>query len=725
MSIEREVESRSIASRSASSTMTNSPFETSQPLTISSGPSSRSWTGHQRFCLIGVMHSRCSSRNETSDCRAAGFVAGARPIGMLTSPKLIDPFHVVLIACPKCRRRGPFRDPPAVPFVPGTCQACARHVPGTGNGVSSRMTVDPPPRARTVPALWLDALAEQRTSTAYLAERDGGWEPVTWAEAATRVSEFANGLLALGISKGDAFGILASTRLEWVLFDSALALVGGVTVPVYATSSPEDCAYALDHADEIGVLVEDEQQRAKLNEVRDRIAKIEHTLVFADLDGLAERGREYASANPGALDAAIAAVGEDDLFTFIYTSGTTGPPKACMITHRNAHEMATAFTDTEGVVDKRDVVMLWLPLAHNFGRFLTLSGLYRGFTIAFVADPHRLTEALPHVSPTLLPSVPRIFEKVHDATRARFEAETGLKRRLVDWALRVGRRASALREEGRRLPPALAVQHRIADRLVYSKVRQRLGGRIRLAVSGAAPISVEVLRFFHSLDLLILEGYGLSECTSGASVNRPDRYRFGTVGPALPNVEAKTAEDGELLLRGPTIFAGYYKNPEATREVLDEDGWLHTGDIAEIDADGFIRITDRKKDIIVTAGGKKVAPQNLENALRNSKFVSQALAVGDRRPYIVALLALDPAELKAAGVTGDDEIEALAQKIVDDANRGRTRFEQIKRFAVLPRDFSVEEGEVTATMKLKRKVCEQHFAAEIDDLYAGAKEEAG
>jgi len=580
------------------------------------------------------------------------------------------------------------------------------------------MAAEQPARARTVPTLWLDAMAEQRTSTAYLAERDGGWAPVTWAEAGARVSELANGLLALGISKGDAFGILASTRLEWSLFDYALALIGGVTVPVYATSSPEDCAYALDHADAAGVLVEDEQQRAKLDSVRDRIGKVEHTLAFADLDGLAARGREHAAANPGALEAAMAALGEEDLFTFIYTSGTTGSPKACMITHRNAYEMATAFSDTDGLVDKRDVVLLWLPLAHNFGRFLTLSGVYRGFTIAFVADPRSLTDALPHVSPTLLPSVPRIFEKVHDATRAAFDAETGLKRRLVDWALGVGRRAGALREEGRRLPPALAVQHRVADRLVYSKVRKRLGGRVRLAISGAAPISIEILRFFHSLDLLILEGYGLSECTSGASVNRPDRYRFGTVGLPLPNLEAKTAADGELLLRGPTIFAGYYKNPEATRDVLDGDGWLHTGDIAEIDADGFIRITDRKKDIIVTAGGKKVAPQNLENALRNSKFVSQALAVGDRRPYIVALLALDPAELEAAGVAGDAEIEALAQEIVDDANRGRTRFEQIKRFAVLPRDFSVEEGEVTATMKIKRKVCEQHFAAAIDELYS-------
>ena len=561
-------------------------------------------------------------------------------------------------------------------------------------------------------------MADRRTATAYLAERDGGWEPVTWSEVRTRTTELANGLLALGIAKGDAFGILAATQVEWTLCDYALALIGGVTVPVYATSSPEDCAYALDHADAIGVIVEGEGQRAKLDQVRDRIPKVGHVLSFADLDDLAARGREHAAAHPEALDDAIAAVGEDDLYTFIYTSGTTGPPKACMITHRNAYEMATAFSETEGLVGPDDTVLLWLPLAHNFGRFLTLSSLYRGFKIAFVADPQRLTEALPHVSPTLLPSVPRVFEKVYDSTRSAFDAQTGARRKLVDWALRVGRRTSELREQERRLPPGLAVQNRIADLLVYRKFKQRLGGRIRLAVSGAAPISVDILRFFHSLDLLILEGYGLSECTSGASVNRPDRYRFGTVGPPLPMVEAKTADDGELLLRGPTIFAGYYKNEAATHEVVDADGWLHTGDIAEIDEDGFIKITDRKKDIIVTAGGKKVAPQNLENALRSSKFVSQALAVGDRRPYVVALLALDSAELEAAGVSGAAQETELAQKIVDDVNRGRTSFEQIKRFAILPREFSADEGEVTATLKIKRRVCEQHFADEIAALYA-------
>ena len=584
----------------------------------------------------------------------------------------------------------------------------------------------------TVPALWLAALDEGRTTTAYLAEREGGWEPVSWARAGERVSELANGLLALGIRKGDAFGILAATSVEWLLFDYALALVGAVTVPIYATSSANDCAYALDHAEAVGVLAQNEGQTSKLDEVHGLIPRVDHVLTFAELDDLAARGREFARANPDALDAAIAAVHEDDLYTFIYTSGTTGPPKACMITHRNAYGMATALRDAEEIVGKDDVVLLWLPLAHNFGRFLCLSGVSRGFTIAFVADPQKLAEALPHIRPTLLPSVPRVFEKVYEATRAAFAEQHGPRRKLVDWALRVGRRASALRQEGKELPVGLAVQHRLADRLVYSKVKQRLGGRVRLAVSGAAPLSVEVLEFFHTLDVLILEGYGLSECTSGASVNRPDHYRFGTVGLALPNMEARLAEDGELLLRGPTVFAGYFKNERATREAVDEEGWLHTGDVAEIDPDGFIKITDRKKDILVTASGKKVAPQNLENLLKGSKYVSQALVVGDRRPYIAALVALDEEAIgpwadehglprEQAELSRRPETAALVQGVVDDVNRGRTGFEQIKRFAILPRDFSADEGEVTPTLKLRRRVAEQHFAGEIDELYAGEK----
>jgi long-chain acyl-CoA synthetase len=590
-------------------------------------------------------------------------------------------------------------------------------VPGT--------TADP----RTVPALWRAAIADKRTTPAYLAERDGRWEPVSWVEAGERVDNLANGLLAMGIRKGDAFGILASTRLEWVLFDYALALVGAVTVPIYPTSSPDDIAYALDHGEAIGVLAEDAEQTAKLATIHGQVPRLEHVFTFADLDHLAARGREHAAVNTRALDEACAAIGEDDLYTFIFTSGTTGRPKACMITQRNAYETATAFEDEEEpLVGKDDVVLLWLPLAHNFGRFLNLSGVHRGFTVAFVADPRGLADALPEVRPTLLPSVPRVYEKVYDATRTAFDEVTGPRRKLVDWALGVGRRASVLRQEGRELPAALALQHRLADRLVYSKVKQRLGGRIRMAVSGAAPLSVEILEFFHALDVLILEGYGLSECTSGASVNRPDRYRFGTVGPPLPKMEAKTAEDGELLLHGPSVFAGYYKDEQATREAIDADGWLHTGDVAEIDADGFIRITDRKKDILVTAGGKNVAPQNLENLLKGSKYVSQALVVGDRRPYVGALVTLDPEAIvpwaeerglpaDPAGLARHPEAVALVQSVVDDVNRGRTGFEQIKRFAILPRDFSANEGEVTPTLKLRRRVAEQHFAREIDELY--------
>jgi long-chain acyl-CoA synthetase len=585
-----------------------------------------------------------------------------------------------------------------------------------------------PVQPRTVPALWRAALAEGRTTTAYLEEKGDGWTPVSWEQAGERVSELANGLLALGIRKGDAFGILASTCLEWALFDYALALVGAVTVPIYATSSPDDCAYALEHAEAVGVLAEDAEQVRKLDERRAEIPRVRHVLTFADLDDLAARGRAHAAGNPGALDEAIAAVGEADLYTFIYTSGTTGRPKACMITHRNACEQATAFDGEDPIVGTDDVVLLWLPLAHNFGRFLCLSGVHRGFTIGFLADPHRLTDALPHLRPTLFPSVPRIFEKVYEATQKAFAEQTGARRKLVHWALGVGRRASALRQEGKDLPLGLSLQHRLADRLVYSKVKRGLGGRVRMAVSGAAPISLEVLEFFHALDVLILEGYGLTECTSGASVNRPHNFRFGTVGLPLPTIEARTAEDGELLLRGPTIFAGYYRDDQATREVLGEDGWLRTGDVAEIDADGFIKITDRKKDILVTAGGKKVAPQNLENRLKGSKYVSQALVVGDRRPYVAAIVSLDE---EAIGAWADEhglprgveelsrnpDVVRLVQAAVDEANRGRTSFEQIKRFAILPRDFSADEGEVTPTLKLRRRVAEQHFTREIDELY--------
>jgi long-chain acyl-CoA synthetase len=322
---------------------------------------------------------------------------------------------------------------------------------------------------------------------------------------------------------------------------------------------------------------------------------------------------------------------------------------------------------------------------------------------------------MPVVRPTLLPSVPRLYEKVHTAVLTQFEQVRGPRKRLLDWALRVGYEVSGLRQRGEPIPPALARKHRLADRLVFSKVKERLGGRLRLGVSGGAPLAKEIAEFFHAIDILIVEGWGLTECTTAASVNRPGRFRFGSVGPALPGFEVVADGDGELLIRSETVFGGYYKDAEATREVLRADGWLHSGDVGSVDEDGFIHITDRKKDILITAGGKNVAPANLENALKTAPLVSQALVLGDRKPYVSALITVDPAV--ADGMPAD-EVERRVQAIVDGVNAELSRFEQIKRFRVLERDFTPDEGEVTPTLKLKRRVVEDHFAEEIEQLYS-------
>jgi long-chain acyl-CoA synthetase len=566
-------------------------------------------------------------------------------------------------------------------------------------------------RARTIANLWRDAVSAGHAEPAYLYESEGEWHEVTRADAARAVDELANGLLALGVRKGDAFALLARTTLEWALFDFALGLVGAVNAPIYPSSSARDAMYVLEHSEAVGVLVEDDEQRAKVAGFGGQV------LSFADLDALRERGRAHAAEHPGALAEREASIEEDDLFTFIYTSGTTGPPKACMIRHRNYYAMVQKGDELEERLTKPgDVMLLYLPLAHNYGRLLHLSAAYIGFTVAFLPDPLQAAAELPRVRPTLFPSVPRVYEKIHAAVVAGFDERTGVERRIVDWALHVGYRVSRLRQAKRRVPPLLAAQHRLADRLVYSKVKERLGGRLRVANSGGAPLSRDIAEFFHALDILVVEGYGLSEVTTAATVNRPADFRFGTVGKPLPGVEIRIADDGEILIRSNTVFAGYYRDPEATLEVLDEEGFVHTGDVGHLDEDGFLVITDRKKDILVTAGGKNVAPQNLENELKAHRLVSQALVVGDRKPYVAALVTVDPEA--AAGLT-DEEVQNGVQLAVDAVNDGRSRFEQIKRVAVLPREFTLEEDEVTPTLKLRRKVILDHFAAEVDRLYAG------
>ena len=623
-----------------------------------------------------------------------------------------------------CKRTNPFRERASNTFLARVSSFVVTETASAAPIVGARA------KRRTIPRLWADAVGAQRTGPAYLIERDGAWDALGWDEADTRVRELANGLLARGVKKGDTFALLARNSVEWALLDFALARIGAVVVPVYASSSERDVEYLLAHSEAVGVVCEDALQLAKVELAAKDLPRLEHVLTYHDLDGLAAHGRDHASASPTALEEAEAAVGEDDLFTIIYTSGTTGPPKGCMLSNRNYYEMATVVDRMEETYYREDdVMLLYLPLAHNYGRLMLLLGAHVGFTIAFLADPLRVAEALPQVRPTLLPSVPRIYEKVHSAVLARFDAATGAKKRIIDWALPIGREVSRLEGEGKAVPAGLRARHRVADRLVFSKVREPFGGRLRMPGAGGAPLAKEIMEFFDAVGLRIAEGYGLTECTTACSVNRPDSYRFGSVGKPLPGFEIRIADDGEIEVRSETVFQGYYKDPEATAAVLGPDGWLKTGDIGTIDEDGFLHITDRKKDILVTAGGKNVAPQNIENQLKTSKFISQALVVGDRRPYIAALITLDEPEIARwaadRGIEGDlgalvrtEEVRELVQGIVDDVNHERSRYEQLKRFALLPRDFTMEQGEITPTLKLRRRAVVEHFQDEIDALYS-------
>jgi long-chain acyl-CoA synthetase len=586
-----------------------------------------------------------------------------------------------------------------------------------------------PAGGRTIVRLWHDAVAAGRPGPAYLVETDAGWHEVSWAEAGERVRAYANGLLALGVRRGDAFAILARNTLDWALLNFALSEIGAVSVPVYASSSAHDVGYVVGHSGSVGIVCEDDDQRTKVEEVRGGLEGLKHVLTYADLAALAASGREFARESPGALAEASGVIREDDLFTIIYTSGTTGPPKGCMLSHRNYFVMASVSDRMDSYYRESDTMLLYLPLAHNFGRLMLLAGAYVGFTIAFLPDPLRVADAAVAVRPTILPSVPRVYEKVHSAVQARFDEATGVKRRLVDWALPIGRDVSHRHGAGLPVPASLRVKHAVADRLVFAKVRERLGGRLRIPISGGAPLAQEIAEFFDAVGIRIVEGYGLTECTTACATNVPDRYRFGTVGQPLPGFEVRIAADGEIEVRSETVFQGYFKDPEATAEVLRPDGWLRTGDIGELDEDGFLRITDRKKDILVTAGGKNVAPQNIENDLKTSKYVSQALVVGDRRPYVAALITLEAQEATRwaaeRGIAGDlatlaqdPHVRELVQGVVDDVNRERSRFEQVKRFTILPRDFTMEDGEVTPTLKLRRRAVAEHFAAEIEGLYA-------
>jgi long-chain acyl-CoA synthetase len=587
----------------------------------------------------------------------------------------------------------------------------------------------------TVADLLPIAVREHGARRAVMYKEDGAdeWTSKSYAEIGGMIQGLSLGLMDLGIAKGDKVSILANTRPEWTYFDFAALTAGATVVPIYQTNSPDECQYVLENSDAKAVIVEDAEQLAKIREVRDGCPALEHVILMTgEADDamsaaeLAERGGSHDAAE---WEERWSSVTPDDICTFIYTSGTTGPPKGCVISHGNYRSMLDMVLDV-GALGDDELTYLYLPLAHSFALLIQFGTVALGATMAYwQRDPLKIMSDLAEVKPTYFPSVPRIFEKIYTAATSAAEKAGGMKKAVFNWAVGVGRRMRATERAGREPGFFLRRQYEVADKQVLSKIRNLFGGRIKLAVSGAAPINPEILRFFDAAGVLIVEGWGMTETSTAATIATAEDFKFGTVGRPFPGCEIKIADDGEILVRGPNIFQGYYKNPEATAETL-VDGWLHTGDIGEIDPEGYVKITGRKKDIIITAGGKNITPANLEAEIKQHPLVSQCVVIGDRRPYLVALVTLDPDE--AATFASDHDLpsdpEALAsnelvrksiEEHLEKVNSKFARVEQVKKIAILPHDLSQEGGELTPTMKVKRNVVAEKYAGEIEALYSG------
>ncbi len=587
--------------------------------------------------------------------------------------------------------------------------------------------------AKTLADLFPEAVRKHGPKRAVFYKSDSGeWVSKTYTEVGEIVRKLSLGLIELGIEKGDKVAILSNTRPEWTYFDFAALSAGATVVPIYQTNSPEECQYVLENSDAVAVIVEDDEQLEKIRRVRDQCPKLEHVILMSgkagdaiSFDELSEKG---ATGTDEEWRERYTQVVGEDICTFIYTSGTTGPPKGCVISHGNYRSMLD-MVHSVSVLGADEVTYLFLPLAHSFALLIQFGTFDLGATLAYwERDPLKILPNLSEVKPTYFPSVPRIFEKIYTAATAAVEKQGGLKKSVFDWAVRVGKRVRALERQGKRPGPILALEHRIADKQVLSKIRALFGGNLKLAVTGAAPINPEILEFFDAAGVLILEGWGMTETSTAATIATPEDFKFGTIGRPFPGTEVRIADDGEILVKGPNVFQGYYKNPEATAETL-VDGWLHTGDLGEYDADGYLKITGRKKDIIITAGGKNITPANLEGEIKQHPLVSQCVVIGDRRPYLVAVVTLDPEEAvafardrgkpqDAASIAADEDVRDSIQGQIDKINQKFARVEQVKKFVILPADFSQEGGELTPSMKVKRNVVADKYADEIEALYA-------
>jgi long-chain acyl-CoA synthetase len=571
------------------------------------------------------------------------------------------------------------------------------------------------------------------------------WRSMTWRQSGERIKAIAAGLLSLGLDREDRVGVVCNTRVEWLLVDLGIMAAGGATTTVYPSSTSEETAYILADSDTRYAIIEDDKQLAKLLEHRAQLPTLKKVILIDGAPGepakdwvmtlteLEAAGGAYLAADPRAVDDVVAGIKGEHLATLIYTSGTTGKPKGVRLLHECWAYCADAI-DATHLWGGDDVQYLWLPMSHSFGKVLMVGHIASGSVTAIDGRIPKLVPNLAVVRPTIMAAVPRIFEKVYNKIVESAKQGSSIKQRIFQWAIGAGKAGSKLRQQGKQPSGFLALQLRIADRLVFSKIQAQFGGRVRYFISGSAPLSREISEFFHACGVLILEGYGLTETSAASSINRPARFSFGSVGPPLPGTEVKLApDDGEIMIRSPAVMQGYHKLPDQTAEALTPDGWLRTGDIGEIDRDGTLRITDRKKDLIKTSGGKYIAPQAIEGKLKaHCPYISQVVIHGDKRNFVTALVTLDEeATMKWAqghGMTGksyadvvkSDAAKQLLTPYFDEVNKSLAKYETVKQFAILPKDLSVDDGELTPSLKVKRKVVEKKYAGLLDKMYEGS-----
>lgn len=592
----------------------------------------------------------------------------------------------------------------------------------------------------TISSLFLRARDQFGQKDALRYRHKKRWLTYSWVDYFQTTEACAGSLMAEGVQRGDRVIIMSNTRMEWACADMAILGMGGISVPVYQSNRAEEAEYIIKDCEARVLICEDKSQVRKWQSIANSCPSIQQIVcldTYEDMppevwawDEWLDRGRTYIEKNPSAFIDEINKTGSDEVATIIYTSGTTGQPKGVVLTHRQImSEIEDVFNTIS--IDSNDITLSFLPYAHVLGRVEAWGSVYCGYTLAFAESIEAIRRNILQVRPTVIIGVPRIFEKIYNGVITQVEANP-VKHHLFQWALDIGRRVSQYRQESRSVPLTLITQYEVAKRLVFSSIKEKLGGRLRFAVSGGAPLSKEIGEFFHAADILILEGYGLTETTAAVTLNTPFAYRFGTVGRPLPDVSIRIAEDGEVLIKSDKVMKEYYKSPEATKQVFI-DGYFCTGDVGELTKDGFLRITDRKKDLIKTAGGKYVAPQKLESLLKLDKHVSQALIHGDQRKYIVALVTLNQEQIidyaRRNDISFQDYvslsqhplIRELVRDAVAEANSHLASYESIKNFAILPKDFTIEDGELTPSMKVKRSFCDKKYKRQLDELYGEDK----